>query len=257
MGPAMTAILKSISRRVFDAQNLAIWVLASAAAAYMGPFGTFLTIEPLERTFLWFAIIGWGLLLIAISMSVVEVFFPKASFRNQELTRLGVMPPLIIVSMYPVVALYLSPQPMPITLLEAVLACYLLGAVVAFARFSVYVTRPAEAPTAPVTADEAPRLMRRLPGDAEGPIIRLSGRDHFVDIVTPKGRHSVRMRLSDAVNEMDGVDGLFTHRSHWVAREAIRDVERDGGKHYVVSTDEERIPVSRGKLSALEQAGLF
>ena len=253
----MTELLKSISRRLLDEQNLAIWVLASAAAAYMGPFGTFLTIEPVERTFLWFAIVAWGLLLIAISMSVVEVFFPKASFKNQELTRLAIMPPLIIVTMYPVVRLYLAPQPMPITLSEAVLACYLLGAVVAFARFSVFVSGPTEAPAADASEDGAPRLMRRLPGDAEGPILRLSGRDHFVDIVTPNGRHSVRMRLSDAVSEMDGVDGLFTHRSHWVAREAIRDVERDGGKHYVVSTDEERIPVSRGKLSALEQAGLF
>lgn len=217
----------------------------------MGPFGTFFFLEPIERTVLWFGIVGWGLLLIAAAMSISESFAPSLSFRADEFWRLAVMPPVIVMPLYPVVAAYLAPQPMPVSLLEGIIACYLLGAIVSAARFAI---RGAE--TVGETESQGPRLMKRLPGDLTGPILRLSGQDHFVEIVTAGGQHRVRMRLADAVEEMDGVEGLYTHRSHWIAREAIREVAREGGRHYVVSADEARIPVSRGKLPNLEQSGL-
>lgn len=251
----MQELLERTFRRVFNAQNLGIWVLASAIASYMGPFGTFVFLSGFERTILWFTMVAWGLFMIAVSMSVEETFFKNLTFRQEELGRLLVMPPIIIIPLYPSVTAYLAPQPMPISFFEAVVACYLLGGIVTSARFSVLYSTRGAVEISNQNGD-APRLMRRLPDDAKGPILRLSGRDHFVEIVTAEAIHSVRMRLADAVEEMDGVDGLYTHRSHWVAKEAIREIEREGGRHYVISADKERIPVSRGKLAELEDAGI-
>ncbi|MEM6275546.1 MAG: LytTR family DNA-binding domain-containing protein [Pseudomonadota bacterium] len=245
--------LERLIRRVFDFQNLGIWVLSSAVAGYMGPFGTFDLLETSERTVLWFCIVGWGLFLIAVSMSWADEYLPEATYKQEEIGRLVIMPPLIIAPLYPAVQAYLDPIPMPVSFLEAVLACYLLGGIVTCARFAIPFGRSAHESEA---IDPRPRLFKRLPDGIDGPILRISGKDHFVEIVTPCGRHEVRMRLADAVEEMDGVEGFFTHRSHWVARHAIREVERKGGKFFVVSTDEERIPVSRGKIPELEEAGI-
>ena len=38
------------------------------------------------------------------------------------------------------------------------------------------------------------------------------------------------MRLSDAVEELEGLEGAQTHRSWWVARDAVRGVERGDGR---------------------------
>ena len=184
-------------------------------------------------------------------MSFADKYLPELSFKQEEIGRLLFMPPVIIIPLYPVVETYLAPEPMPLSLIQRVIACYLLGGIVACARFATMMSGKAEAEG----LEEGPRLLKRLPNHAEGPILRVSGKGHFVEIVTATGRYQIRMRLADAVDEMDSVDGFFTHRSHWVAREAIYDVERKGGKHFVVSADEERIPISKGKLTELEEAG--
>ena len=59
-----------------------------------------------------------------------------------------------------------------------------------------------------------PRLMRRLPDEIKAPILRLTVRDHHVDVFTEKGEVELRLRFADAVDEMEGVDGLCVHRSH-------------------------------------------
>ncbi|MEM6727570.1 MAG: LytTR family DNA-binding domain-containing protein, partial [Pseudomonadota bacterium] len=85
---------------------------------------------------------------------------------------------------------------------------------------------------------------------------RIAARDHFVEVVTEQGSHRIRMRMADAVAEMEGADGMLVHRSHWVARCAIEGVKRAGAKHYVISADAELIPVSKSNLPKLEEAGL-
>ena len=217
----------------------------------MGPFGTYLTLDTFERTIVWACIVGWGLFMIAVSMSFADRYLTNLSFKQEEIGRLLIMPPVIIIPLYPAVQAYLAPDPMPISVIQGIIACYLLGGIVTCARFATMMNGAVEADA----AEAGPRLLKRLPSDAEGPILRISGKGHFVEIVTETSRHEVRMRLADAVDEMDNVDGFFTHRSHWVARAAIHDVERKGGKHFVISADEERIPISKGTLTELEEAG--
>ncbi|MCW8843770.1 MAG: hypothetical protein OQK00_10175, partial [Rhodobacteraceae bacterium] len=65
---------------------------------------------------------------------------------------------------------------------------------------------PPGANSAPETP--GPRLARRLPEGGEGTILHLSVCDHHVDIHTENGTTSVRMRLGDATEAMDGVEGM-------------------------------------------------
>ena len=101
-----------------------------------------------------------------------------------------------------------------------------------------------------------PRLHRRLPADFTGRVLRLTVRDHFVDVVTTDGTFTLRSRFADAIDEMEPVVGHCTHRSHWVARDAIESVERAGGKIHLRLVNGDRVPVSRKYRPGLEKAGL-
>lgn len=107
------------------------------------------------------------------------------------------------------------------------------------------------------TDTATPRLMRRLPEGVEGPILHLSARDHFVSVATPEGVHELRMRLRDAIDEMDSAEGLRTHRSHWVARGAIVDVRREEGRVVLVLENGTKVPVSRKYRPDLEASGVI
>jgi hypothetical protein len=129
------------------------------------------------------------------------------------------------------------------------------GPAVAFDAFGM------QAPTsenASEVAVEAPaRLYERLPAGTTGMILHLSARDHFVDVELAGALISLRMRFSDAVAEMDGVAGMITHRSHWVAKEAITGVLREEGKMYLILETGRRVPVSRSARTRLEDEGIL
>jgi len=100
------------------------------------------------------------------------------------------------------------------------------------------------------------RLARRIAEDDPGPIRRIEAMDHFVTVFTEKDSYQLRLRFADAVDEMDGVPGLVTHRSHWVAREVVDKVERQNGRLFLRLSCGHRVPVSRKYRPALEGLGL-
>lgn len=112
------------------------------------------------------------------------------------------------------------------------------------------IAAPQDAPPAPKVA-----LVERLPYDKRGPLISLSVNDHYVDVVTTKGQEMLLMRLADAIREAG--DGLQVHRSHWVARDHIISVTRDGAKAVIKTSDGRDIPVSRTYVPMLKEAGFL
>ncbi|WP_238368813.1 LytTR family DNA-binding domain-containing protein [Mesobacterium pallidum] len=100
------------------------------------------------------------------------------------------------------------------------------------------------------------RLADRL-SDPEAQILRLTVEDHCVDVVTSSGTERLRMRFADAVAEMVPVEGFPTHRSHWVAAGSIQGAERDAGRWVLRLANGDVVPVSRGCLPALVEAGII
>ena len=117
--------------------------------------------------------------------------------------------------------------------------------------------RPAPAdPEVPTAELPVPFLRRRLP-DPTDPVTRLEADGHFVIVTTREGSHRLRMRLADAVGEMQGVEGIMTHRSHWVVTDEVERAERDGVKVWLVTRCGDRVPVSRTYQPEVEAAGLL
>ena len=98
------------------------------------------------------------------------------------------------------------------------------------------------------------RLPHRLRGAA---ILAVHGEDHFVRVHTASGEHMIWMRLSDAMGEMEGLDGRQTHRSWWVAKSAVVEVKRGNGRATLTLTNGLQAPVSRRFAVELRAEGWY
>lgn len=99
-------------------------------------------------------------------------------------------------------------------------------------------------------------FLDRLPPKLRGAAIRaVQAEDHYLRLHTDRGSDLILMRLSDAVEELDGLEGARTHRSWWVARDAVRGIERRDGRATLTLEDDLRAPVSRRYARALRAAG--
>lgn len=111
---------------------------------------------------------------------------------------------------------------------------------------------PAGAAPAPV------RFLERLPPKLKGAALyAVSAEDHYLRLHTSKGSDLVLMRMSDAIAELEGVEGAQTHRSWWVARDAVESTRRDGDRLTLVLKGGAEAPVSRPNIRPLRDAGWY
>lgn len=111
---------------------------------------------------------------------------------------------------------------------------------------------------APEGGDAPPRFLDRLTPRLRGAAIHaVQAEDHYLRIHTDRGSDLVLMRLSDAVKELQGLDGAQTHRSWWVARDAVIDVARGDGRATLTLKGGLTAPVSRRHARGLREAGWY
>lgn len=110
-------------------------------------------------------------------------------------------------------------------------------------------------PGSPAPALRA-RFLDRLPAKLKGgALYAVKAEDHYLRLFTSKGEDLILMRLSDAIAELEGIEGAQTHRSWWVAKDAVRSVRREDGKAVLVLADGIEAPVSRANLKTLKAEG--
>lgn len=106
--------------------------------------------------------------------------------------------------------------------------------------------------------DAPPRFLERLPFKLKGAeVYAVEAEDHYLRIHTSKGSDLILMRLSDAIAELEGIEGAQTHRSWWVAKSAVTDVERSDGRATLTIADGAQVPVSRTFARALRAQHWF
>ena len=103
-----------------------------------------------------------------------------------------------------------------------------------------------------------PRLLERLPPRLRGAdLYAVEAEDHYLRLHTSRGSDLILMRLSDALAELEGLEGAQTHRSWWVAREAVEDARRGDGRAVLRLKNGVEAPVSRTYARALRESGWF
>ncbi len=103
-----------------------------------------------------------------------------------------------------------------------------------------------------------PKFLARLPDKLRGgEVWAVEAQDHYLRLHTSQGQDLILLRLSDAIAELEGIEGAQTHRSWWVAKAAVTDTERADGRATLTLKDGAKVPVSRGFVKALREDGWF
>ena len=103
-----------------------------------------------------------------------------------------------------------------------------------------------------------PKFLERLPLKLRGgDLYAVEAEDHYLRLHTSKGSDLILMRLTDAVVELEGLEGAQVHRSWWVAKAAVTDAKRGDGRAVLTLANGVEAPVSRSYAGALRQSGWF
>ena len=127
----------------------------------------------------------------------------------------------------------------------------------ALSLLNVFLGRERPIETHAAAPDAAPaRFLDRLPPRLRGArLIAVQAEDHYLRLHTDRGSDLILMRLADALVELEGLEGAQTHRSWWVARDAVASVTRGDGRAALTLEGGLTAPVSRRYARALREAG--
>lgn len=260
-------------RRRLLRQRLPALLVAVAVLTVIGPFGTFQDLRLPQRLAYWGGLIGfgalafellvqaaacllkrhagaWRWLLAGVVATVAAVQTAVVALLERGLRGLDFLSPLGLAELYgyvAVVTVLVSLAPMWMELRDRGL----------LAPPSA-VPPPPDAPSPPPDAAAArePAFLARIPDRLGRDLLALTMEDHYVRVHTAAGSDLILMRLRDAVAELDGLDGLQVHRSHWVAAAAVTGVERKpDGRMTLLLRNGLRIPVSRSHAAGVRAAG--
>jgi hypothetical protein len=142
---------------------------------------------------------------------------------------------------------------LPMALVSAFPYVFLIS--VMMGTLNLLVHRPFRQTHAAAPGDPAPRFLDRLPLKLHGAeLYAVQAEDHYLRLHTSRGSDLILMRLSDAIAELEGLEGAQTHRSWWVAKGAVADVRRADGRATLKLKDGAEVPVSRTYARLLRQA---
>jgi len=91
----------------------------------------------------------------------------------------------------------------------------------------------------------------------EAALIAVEAEDHYLRVHTDAGQELITARFGDALEELGAAPGFRTHRSWWVAANAIDDVKWLRGRGEAKLKCGLVVPISRSNAAPLKAAGWF
>lgn len=261
----MLEIIKDTYQSLFSKLTLTIWAIATVGTVLAGPFGTFDSMSLLGRVIYWPMVTSTSLFFGYLAYALTRVFIrDDGSLLFSGVA--GILGTLFVASNIGLLSALISTERVSrveymhlMGWVGFVFFSIILGRFMFQKTISSHLSKYAPEPIivgnlkTQVGETSHPRILDRLPKAEHGKILRLSANDHFVHIVTEAGEHPVRMRLRDAISEMDGIEGSLVHRSHWVAHDTIHQQDKDQGKVQVILKNGDRVPVSRNYRDVLDR----
>ena len=257
VGASRNAAALSRSLREW-ARNLGIAALAGVFLALVGALGSD-TLSLPQRLLYWVPLLVGGAAVAEVVARFVNMI-PRAGASpwifGAILSVLLAIPVMLIVWLY---SALMFQQPLDVRQLIDLYGPVLMISA-AMTAIMLAVNRPGRVTSAPMP-DATPRpiqFMERLPAKLRGAAIyAVSSEDHYLRLHTSKGADLILMRLADAITELEGLEGAQTHRSWWVARDAVEDARRDGDRVTLRLKGDVEAPVSRPNIRPLREAGWF
>lgn len=242
---------------------------AAALMTLVGAFGT-TEVPLLPRAFFWFTVMVSGAMIGPGVTSLVQNWGRMAErpWLEAILVAVAIAAPLnlIVVAMSTIAFGTRVPSPLGLLIsfgnvFAVAMAIVGLTYALAWQRRSAERELASASPLAESKVD-APspatvqRFRSRLPLHLQGQkLLAVVSEDHYLRVYCPSGDALILLRLADAVVELADVPGAQTHRSWWVAQDAVERVERGAGKAMLYLTNGMAVPVSRSFLPVLKQQG--
>jgi hypothetical protein len=233
-----------------------VWFLSGLAMTVAGPFGTFDTLDLAGRASFWFVAIAAGIAICSLQRLCFRRIFPDQSFFQATVLYSGVFTAIYAPLLIWFIEWFSKGE------LTGTLADWQIALIIFFIPFVInsllFKRRESRlASRVNTQPNQGSRLLSRLGLPPDEPLCRLQVRDHYVDVFTEGTSQSLLMRFADAIEEIDKSIGLRVHRSHWVAKDAIRQVEKEQGRIFLRLMCGTRIPVSRKYVKDLKAAGVL
>lgn len=247
--------------RGFLFRHRSTWLIALAGAVLLSGVGAFQTDHAVAgvRYGYWFAVMLTG---AVISALVWERFDARGTLSARPLAKAAVLALVAAALTTPVVwvmAAWALEGSWHVTRMAHLFPQVLLVST-AFVTLQLFArSREMPALSEPAMSEASgPALLQRLPPNLRGAKLHaLETEDHYLRLHTDLGSALILMSLSDATAELKGLDGARTHRSWWVAKEAVVSASRGRGRATLNLKDGLKAPVSRTYSPALREAGWF
>jgi hypothetical protein len=250
----VAGMAESVRRAVLgQGRNIAIAVLVGVLLAFAGPFGSF--DAPLaSRLIFWVPLLFAGTV-CAAALQVATRARPPAGANpaaRWALFSAGVAAPMSLLS-WGLARLVFGPGASgdawsfiwPTVLISGAMTALFMS-----------LNAPGPQTHAAPGGGANIRLRERLPANLRSAeIFAVSAEDHYLRVHTSAGSTLILMRLSDAVEELEGIEGAQVHRSWWVSRAAIVEPRRSGRNVSLSLKGDLLVPVSRPNVRALQDSG--
>jgi hypothetical protein len=268
--------MREIAKERAPDQRIVVYALAIFLCVFLGPFETGEDLEFWDRVAFW-----------TVGVSTVGFFIEVCvltALQSSWLSRAPLVFQLAIgsgIGSVPgasfMIALnrvfrpeHLSDMNFPILWLQVTIMSILISGmeIMIWSRFRTSPNPSSIAPISTTTSDlesiptptdpslqtfKTSRLKMRLPARLrEGQIISVSMQDHYAEITTTLGNDMILMRLSDAIDLLDGKPGVQTHRSHWAARSHAESLTKVARRHELRLSDGRSLPVSNSYKEAVK-----
>lgn len=236
-----------VSRR----RELLLWAVMTLFCGVTGPFGSFVFLEWNSRFLYWGLQIGAAMMIGGLIELLSANFFANMKSLHRDMISACVMTVLFSPVVF-IMNKWFFPKELMTFLTPVIVVIGVLmmsGLVIGIWRYANNLNEIAGARL------DIPKLLQRLDQDL-GPIYALTAKSHLVEVACEQGLQTIRLRFSDAVDEMKPVEGIMVHRSHWVCRSCVQGFHYDGKKLMIEMKNGTTYPVSASGRVNISRLGI-
>lgn len=251
----MVRFIKEFTAAARSPLPYVVWAVLTVVLTVSGPFATYEALAKPERALYWGAVVAMSIVIgkavrIFVGHHAGHLHFPL----RQALIALGIAL-LLGPAVWAFSRAVVGPQ---VPGLHVFLYfVFVVAAGVQVIRQVMSLTLHPVPAAADLSAPSPPRLLDRIDPALRGDILRISARNHYLEVQTDKGQADLLLRFSDGLAEVEGLDGAQVHRSHWVAWNAVVGAVEEGNRLFLRMLDGTQVPVSRRHAALLAARGLL
>ena len=247
-------IVPSWMRRL--AAEVALWVAVGVVMGFLGPFGS-MERSLGERLLYWQAcMVGGGAIGVAIDAPVRRIlsqFWP----RLLAVSALMTPPVTLLVGLlnHWMAGMRLSLDNVATPWFQVFIVCFAAMCLrqLAWAQPPLVAAAESESQADPTTTFRQRLSAKRRAAE----LMAVEAEDHYLRVHTDAGDELITARFGDALAELAAAPGFRTHRSWWVAANAIEDVRWLRGRGEARLKCGLVVPISRSQAAPLKAAGWF